>query len=202
MPPDPYARIAPYYDPVTAWALADARRRITERCLREGARQVLDIGCGTGLQTIGLHKAGLRVVGLDASPAMLAAARRRLPPEVPLIQGALPLPFADAAFEATILSLVLHETESAPEILLREALRVAPLCLVLEWRMPKGFHNLPGRLVTRVIERLAGKGHYARFRAFLAGGGLRGIASRAGVGVRDEETAVAGLITLAVLTRV
>ena len=201
MPSDPYAHIAPYYDPVTARALAGARRKMTERCLREGARHVLDVGCGTGLQTAALHEAGLRVVGLDASPAMLAAARKRLPPEVPLIQGALPLPFADAAFDATVLSLVLHETETEPETLLREALRVAPRCLVLEWRMPEGFPNLPGRLVTRLVERLAGKGHYARFQAFLTGGGLRGLASRAGAAVLDEEPAVAGLMTLALLAR-
>ncbi len=201
MPSDPYAHIAPYYDPVTARALAGARQKITEHCLRENVRRVLDIGCGTGLQTAALHEAGLRVVGLDASPAMLTTARKHLPPEVPLIRGALPLPFADATFDAAILSLVLHETEVEPEVLLREALRVAPLCLVLEWRMPEGFHNLPGRLITHAVERLAGKAHYAHFRAFLAGGGLRGLASRADATVRKEEPAVAGLMTLAVLAR-
>ncbi len=198
---DPYASIAPCYDPVTARALAGARRRITEICLRDGLRKVLDIGCGTGLQATELHTAGLQAVGLDASPTMLARAHKRLPAAVPLLRGGLPLPFADTAFDASLLSLILHETEAEPEALLREALRVAPICLVLEWRMPGGLLNLPGRLATHAVERLAGRGHYARFRAFLAGGKLAGLAARAGAAVREEEPAVAGLMTLAVLAR-
>ncbi|MEH3088649.1 MAG: class I SAM-dependent methyltransferase [Microbacterium arborescens] len=42
-----------------------------------GAGAVLDIGCGTGMLTTSLARPGRRVVGVDPSPAMLAAARRR-----------------------------------------------------------------------------------------------------------------------------
>ncbi len=46
---------------------------------------VLELGCGTGRVAIPLAEAGLRVVGLDRSPHMLATAeakRRALPPAV------------------------------------------------------------------------------------------------------------------------
>jgi 2-polyprenyl-3-methyl-5-hydroxy-6-metoxy-1,4-benzoquinol methylase len=42
---------------------------------REGM-QVLDVGCGTGLQLAGYRQAGCRVTGIDASPAMLQVAGR------------------------------------------------------------------------------------------------------------------------------
>jgi ubiquinone/menaquinone biosynthesis C-methylase UbiE len=40
---------------------------------------VLDLGCGTGNMTLRLARLGLRVVGVDLSPEMLAVARRKAP---------------------------------------------------------------------------------------------------------------------------
>jgi 2-polyprenyl-3-methyl-5-hydroxy-6-metoxy-1,4-benzoquinol methylase len=40
-----------------------------------GVRRVLDAGCGTGRVAIELARRGLDVVGLDADPGMLSAAR-------------------------------------------------------------------------------------------------------------------------------
>ncbi|WP_270939063.1 class I SAM-dependent DNA methyltransferase, partial [Falsiroseomonas oryzae] len=43
----------------------------------DGARRVLDLGCGTGLSGLALKPFARRLVGLDLSPRMLAEARRR-----------------------------------------------------------------------------------------------------------------------------
>jgi ubiquinone/menaquinone biosynthesis C-methylase UbiE len=40
-------------------------------------RQVLDVGCGDGVLATALSKCGMYVFGIDASPRMIAAARRR-----------------------------------------------------------------------------------------------------------------------------
>ncbi len=40
---------------------------------------VLDAGCGTGRVAIELHRRGVRAVGVDLDPAMLAVARRKAP---------------------------------------------------------------------------------------------------------------------------
>jgi SAM-dependent methyltransferase len=46
--------------------------------LFSGGQSVLDLGCGTGIDAIFLAERGIRVVGIDSSPAMIAEARRKL----------------------------------------------------------------------------------------------------------------------------
>jgi SAM-dependent methyltransferase len=53
-----------------------------------GVRSVLDAGCGTGRVAIELARRGLDVVGLDADPGMLTAARAKAP-ELEWIQADL-----------------------------------------------------------------------------------------------------------------
>ncbi len=71
---------------------------------------VLDIACGTGawLQSLAAHSPGLRLVGLDLSPAQLAQARRRLP-DATLIEADADLPpFVADAFDVICSLNVLH----------------------------------------------------------------------------------------------
>ncbi|HET7841684.1 MAG TPA: methyltransferase domain-containing protein, partial [Terriglobia bacterium] len=42
------------------------------------AQTILEINCGTGVDALHLAERGVRVVACDASPGMIAAARRRL----------------------------------------------------------------------------------------------------------------------------
>ncbi|MBL8828911.1 MAG: class I SAM-dependent methyltransferase, partial [Planctomycetaceae bacterium] len=57
------------------------------------AREILEVGCGTGHFCRWLKEAGYTVVGLDSSPAMLDEARRR--DAAPYIEGdAHQLPYA------------------------------------------------------------------------------------------------------------
>jgi SAM-dependent methyltransferase len=62
--------------------------------------RLLDAGCGAGLLSLLASLRGARVSALDASAALLAIARDRLP-EADVRQGDLErLPFADAGFDA------------------------------------------------------------------------------------------------------
>lgn len=55
------------------------------------ARQIIDLGCGTGLLTRALARTGVQVVGVDPAPAMLAWARQQPGAEqVRWIQGTTP----------------------------------------------------------------------------------------------------------------
>lgn len=85
-----------------------------------------DLGCGTGALAEALAPHVARVEAVDASPAMLAAARTRLAPHanVSVREGTLEaLPLADASLDAAVLLLVLHHVAD-PRAVLREVARV------------------------------------------------------------------------------
>lgn len=85
-----------------------------------------DLGCGTGQMTSRLAPFVSRIVAIDSSRQMIAAARRRLRglPNVEVRQGRLEaLPLPDASLDAALLCLVLHHVND-PAAVLREAARV------------------------------------------------------------------------------
>jgi len=68
----------------------------------EGVHSVLDLCCGTGLLAAELTARGYRVVGVDASDAMLALARERLGPDVSLRRMTLPAMAVEGVFDAAV----------------------------------------------------------------------------------------------------
>lgn len=86
---------------------------------------VADLGCGTGFLSNQLAANAARVVAVDHSPRMLAAARRkRLPPNVEFRRGELDtLPIEDASVDAAFANLVWHHL---PDLLAaaREVFRI------------------------------------------------------------------------------
>ncbi|HEX2033170.1 MAG TPA: metalloregulator ArsR/SmtB family transcription factor [Chloroflexota bacterium] len=84
-----------------------------------------DLGCGTGQVSAALAPFVARVIAVDASPAMLQAAQRRLQGfgTVELRRGALEtLPIDDERLDAAVLTLVLHHVPE-PESALAEVAR-------------------------------------------------------------------------------
>jgi ubiquinone/menaquinone biosynthesis C-methylase UbiE len=93
-------------------------------------RRTLDVACGTGFLTQALPG---EVTGLDQSAEVLEVARDRLP-EARLVHGdALPLPFADGAFErVTTGHFYGHLLPGEREEFLAEARRVAPELVIVD----------------------------------------------------------------------
>ena len=88
-----------------------------------------DLGCGTGLASAALAPFVRRVVAIDASPAMLKAARERLGGHgnVEVREGELEnLPLADDELDAAVLFLVLHHLAEPPRVLAEAARGLAP----------------------------------------------------------------------------
>jgi SAM-dependent methyltransferase len=71
---------------------------------------VLDAGCGPGLYTEELVVRGAKVVGLDASAAMVDLARRRLGSTARIEEADLDarLPLADEEFDLVVCALAIH----------------------------------------------------------------------------------------------
>jgi ArsR family transcriptional regulator len=85
-----------------------------------------DLGCGTGALTAALAPHVHHVYAVDASPAMLSAARLRLDTvsNVSVLDGTLEsLPLRDVSLDVAVLSLVLHHV-AEPARAFREVRRV------------------------------------------------------------------------------
>ena len=130
---DPLAGVRAGYD---RWAKvydhdANPLPALEEPCVREAlgevrAREVLDLGCGTGRHTAWLAEAGARVTAVDFSVGMLEQARKRVPVgNVCFVPHDLhhPLPFGDTSFDAVVSGLVLEHLRDLPTFFL-EARRV------------------------------------------------------------------------------
>jgi ubiquinone/menaquinone biosynthesis C-methylase UbiE len=80
---------------------------------REGARRVLDLGCGAGRHSILLGKIGFQVVALDVSETALKTLEGRLKTasidNITLVKDEMrDLPFVDNYFDGVVCTNVLH----------------------------------------------------------------------------------------------
>ena len=115
-----------------------------------GVGSVLDGGCGTGRVAIELARRGLEVVGVDADPGMLSAARAKAPElewvladlsdfTLPDVDGPGPRRFDAAVLAGNVMIFVVPGTEGA--VLERIATHLHPGGLLVA-----GFQLLAGRL--------------------------------------------------------
>ena len=106
-----YSLWSPFYDRLIGLApFRKGRGKAHERLAIKAGERVLLVGVGTGID-LPLLPVGVDAVGVDLSPLMLDRARNRLPIEgrqIKLLEAdAQAMPFADATFDAALLSLVL-----------------------------------------------------------------------------------------------
>ena len=132
--------------------------RVVELSLQGGNfRRVLDIGTGSGIFAEAFSKLGLNVEGVDANPAMLAAARD-------LVAGvrfqeatAESLPYPDASFDLVFMGLLFHETDDRPKTMQEVARVTRQRVAMLEWPYEEQEigPGLDERLTQKDVEELA-----------------------------------------------
>jgi ubiquinone/menaquinone biosynthesis C-methylase UbiE len=122
-----YTLIAPLYDALLATAGTGLRAASLEQLPKEGNRNILISGIGTGLD-IPYLPAGHRYAGLDITEAMLQRAKARIGTlDLDLVQGdSTALPFADECFDHVVLHLILAIVPDARACLTESARVLKP----------------------------------------------------------------------------
>lgn len=163
-----------------------------------GAPTLVDVGCGGGYLAAEFARSGCRVIGLDAAPESLAAARRHAAAsrlEIDYVGGrAERLPFPAASFDLAACCDVLEHVDS-PEAVIAEIARVlrpgglfffdtinrtlrsrlAAIGAMQRWRatsfVPPGTHAYRNFIKPRELKRMLETNHFTP-------GEMRGLSPR------------------------
>ncbi|MDR1125993.1 MAG: class I SAM-dependent methyltransferase [Deltaproteobacteria bacterium] len=159
--------------------LAAHIKKITGKNRGAAAGRVLDLGCGTGALLRDLKAAGADAVGLDNSSHML----RHISGEFKVAAGSAgAAPFANGSFAVVVMSMLLHESDTAPTGILAEAARLlepgSGRLLILEWKLPERNLDYLFHPLMHGLELCMGRRHYRNFRAFVRRGGPEGAIQR------------------------
>ncbi|MBI4225901.1 methyltransferase domain-containing protein [Candidatus Roizmanbacteria bacterium] len=135
------------------WArLYDYEKYITFPLKQKAARfldlkspkKILDVATGTGAQAYEIAKLGHNVVGIDLSPEMLEQTKKKISSNLKLrFQQAdgTNLPFKDNSFDASTISLGLHDTPYEIELLvlkeMKRATKKGGSILIVDYNEPK-----------------------------------------------------------------
>jgi len=172
-----------FFDPQLA-----ENRQVAVDYIPEGS-SVLDIACGTGQLCFELREIKhCRVVGLDVSLRMLDFARKTNPfQDITFVhEDATDLHiFEDNSFDFATILMIMHELNRPQQIsVLKEALRVARRCIIIDSVVP--LPKNAGGIGYLVVEATVGHDHYPNFKAFLAKGGIRGVLKESGLPINID----------------
>ena len=206
MKKDPYRHIVRIYD-LVAEPPASILRRIGLRVYppRENM-YILDAGCGTGTQLKLLSRFGCKLYGVDASPVMLDAARRKLGDIAELsLQDISHMNFPDRMFDLVTLVLVLHEVPALlrPAIITecKRVLKADGCILLIDYHFgPYSF--LPGyllRILRRLVEMGVGREHYKNYRDYQKRGGLAPLLAETKLSIDKRIVALGGVAAVYLL---
>jgi ubiquinone/menaquinone biosynthesis C-methylase UbiE len=203
--PDPYRRIAGFYDRLIEPMQTGLRKVALEVLPPQPGWHVLDVGCGTGTGLLPYLELGCTVSGADVSAAMLEQAAARLGDraDLHLVAAGESLPAEDGRFDLTITTLVLHEVpaEERTEFLQEMARVTKPegRMLVTDFRFGslRGWRGPALRAATAAMERFSG--HYSSYRSYKAAGGAPAFAGAADLEVEREKIVAGGNMALYVI---
>lgn len=155
------------YDPVVAWTTREQtfKARLLDRAELQAGERLLDVGCGTGTLLVAAaeREPGLKLVGLDGDPDVLARAAAKAAAAgavVELHQGdAGASRLADGSFDVVLSSLIFHhltvpsKARAIAEI--SRMLRPGGRVVVADWGRPADPGQWLGFALVRLLDGTA-----------------------------------------------
>ena len=206
MKKDPYRRSARTYDRLVEPPAGQLRRLALKVYPPRENIHILDAGCGTGTQLELFRRPGCKLYGVDASPAMLDVARRKLGDAAELsLQDISHMTFPDRLFDLVTMVLVLHEVPALlrPAVLseCKRVLKADGRILLLDFHF--GPYSFPRGYLLRILRMFmeigGGREHYAHYRDFKKRGGLAPLLAETKLSIDKQVVARDGLAAVHLL---
>ena len=196
-------RFASYYDMAFEPFLKRIQRRILHVVKKYGCKNVVDTGCGTGMQTNLLYKNGIETMGVDKSDAMLKVAMKK-EKEIPyLIADITSLPLANDSFHCAILSFIFHlSSYEKIEKIMEETKRVVEeggILIITDYGFPAGLKGKIFSVVINTIENLAEKEHRKNYHKYMERGAISVLIKEFALPVLEKHSFYGGNIQTVVL---
>ena len=170
-----YTFTAQIYDPLLFVVMHRIRNNIVGLVQNPGAR-ILDLCCGTGDQLKKMSDAGFHnLTGVDHSKAMLKQAGKTNKIKALIHGDAQHTGLAHASFDIIIISFAVHEKSfGVQQKMLAEAHRLlAPFgqIILVDFSVDDKAKKI-AKTGAALVERMAGREHYAHFNAYVKNGGM------------------------------
>lgn len=124
---DRFGRTAAAVAAHSAEQIDGVREEVRALLVLSGDERVLDVGTGPGTLALALAPLVREVVGIDAVPELLEAARANAPANATFVEGdATSLPFESFSFDVAATRRTLHHV-ARPELVVAELVRVTRL---------------------------------------------------------------------------
>jgi SAM-dependent methyltransferase len=168
--------------------------------------KIIDVGCGTGRFSFLAADKCKSVLGIDISERNIIRANRNLlkyhGDKISFQHTSLNqvISIRKEYFDYAVMTYVIHEVDENKRIkLLNDLSGIADKIIIGDYIYPNkfGFWNL----LNEMVEFAAGKSHYKNYKNFMANGGIKKLASEAGLRIIFESKNHPATSQLVILSR-
>ncbi len=167
--------------------------------------KVIDIACGTGALSLAMARHASHVTGIDLSEDMIITARRMANKRhsnnvsFELLDATDLSCYTDKNFEAAVSSLAMHQFDPETGVkVLKEMKRLSHRLIIADYSCP--MRTGPAAWLAYAIEFFASGDHYRNFRQYMANGGLKTLAEKAGLTINSQVEKGQGVFIVALMS--
>jgi len=184
-----------FIDPLLYKLRSKVSSLIPEEC------SIIEIGSGTGAQSLLLAKTASKVVGIDINKKMTSCAANKAKKlkldniKYFATDGSNLNFISDKEFDYSTITLALHELKDELRFqIIKEMKRISKHIIIVDYNTPLP-NNFSG-WVSKKIEKLAGGSHYAGFKNYTERGGILKIINEMGLTVEKQYSALNSAIII------